>query len=78
MDIVNGVLEWFADRLGMNNCRKVQLEFLEEIVRCLRGNGKIAIAIENRWHIGFLIGETPHGEARFVIVLPRIMARVVN
>lgn len=76
--IVNGVLEWIADRPDKRKCIVIQRVFLKEIRRCLSGNGKIAIAIENRWSLGFLFGQSPHGEPPFVALLPRLLARFIT
>lgn len=37
-----------------------------------------AVAIENRWYLGYFLGESPHGEPPFLSVLPRLLARVLN
>lgn len=76
--VVNGVLEWVAcddDPLRRDSSpRDVQVEFLRGMLRLLRQRGRIAIAIENRFHFANFRGGRPHGEPAYAAILPRRIA----
>jgi len=73
--VLNGVLEWVAsddDPIRRDsNPRDVQIEFLRSMLRVLRQRGRIAIAIENRFHFENFRGSRPHGEPAYAAILPR-------
>jgi len=75
---VNGVLEWVAcddDPVRRHSSpRDVQVEFLRGMLRLLRERGRIAIAIENRFHFENFRGGRPHGEPSYAAILPRRIA----
>lgn len=76
--VLNGVLEWAAsddDPVRRHSSpRAVQIDFLRGIQRVLRRRGRVAIAIENRWHLENFRGYRPHGEPSYVPILPRWLA----
>jgi SAM-dependent methyltransferase len=76
--VVNGVLEWIPEASSERSPRDAQLTFLREARRILRPGGAIGVAIENRYFLRHLLGLAPHGEPRFVAVLPRVVAGMVH
>jgi SAM-dependent methyltransferase len=72
--VVNGVLEWIPEAESSLGPRESQLAFLREVRRVLRPNGVVGIAIENRLFLRHFLGGSPHGEAPFVVVMPRWLA----
>jgi len=75
--VVNGVLEWVADFSPEGCPREIQLNFLKDIFRVLKTGGRIGIAIENRAYLRCFLGESPHGEPPFVVLMPRFLANYV-
>lgn len=76
--VLNGTLEWLPRSAPERDPLIVQREALAGCVRLLRPGGKLCLAIENRYHLNFLLGRTPHGESPFTPVLPRPLARAVQ
>jgi len=80
--VVNGVLEWaaFGDtpEAKAGTPRDVQVAFLEAVRSALRPGGRIGIAIENRLHVEYFRGASPHGELPYVAVMPRPLADAVT
>lgn len=76
--VVNGVLEWVAsddDPVRRDSSpRDVQVDFLRGMLRLLRPRGRIAVAIENRFHFENFRGGRPHGEPAYAAILPRRLA----
>jgi len=80
--VVNGVLEWVAfgdtPEAKAGTPREVQVAFLRAVRSVLRPGGRIGIAIENRFHVEYLRGASPHGELPYVAVMPRPLADAVT
>jgi len=76
--VLNGALEWLPRSAPDRDPQEVQREALAACVQLLRPGGKLCLAIENRYHLNFLLGKTPHGEQPFTPVLPRPLAQAVQ
>ncbi len=74
--IMNGVLEWVAiNQTG--EPRAVQREVLKRIRRWLRPEGRLYVAIENRFGFGAFRGELDHSGLPYTSLMPRPLARWV-
>jgi SAM-dependent methyltransferase len=73
--VCNGVLEWVGI---MNNTarppREVQLSFLQEVKRVLSDKGCLYIGIENRFSLGYMLGQPDHSGLRYTSLIPRGVA----
>lgn len=92
--IVNGVLEWVPETIEVvvdeyletkqeapkAKCpRLVQLEFLQNIRNGLNDQGKLYLAIENRYDYKMFFGEKdPHSGLLFTSILPKQIANVIS
>jgi SAM-dependent methyltransferase len=72
--VCNGVLEWIGMMNTEQNPRKTQLEFLCELKRVLKEDGKIYIGIENRLGLNLILGAKDHSGIRYTSLMPRFMA----
>ncbi len=72
--IMNGVLEWVALSFE-GNPMQVQLNYLQEIRRILKREGKLYLAIENRYNYRYFLGKPDdHSGLLFGSILPRRIA----
>jgi hypothetical protein len=92
--VVNGVLEWIPEEniielksyYGKRSQKKyssdpyhTQLNFLKIVKNNLQANGKIYLAIENRFDVRSVIGgKDPHANIRFTSILPRNCANLLS
>lgn len=92
--LVNGVLEWIAEEGDIElknyygrhqpkhyagNPRKQQLSFLKTVHQNLSANGKLYLAIENRFDFKMFFGcPDPHANLLFVSFLPRKIANWIS
>lgn len=77
--IVNGLLEWIGLSDEVTPPRELQLNFLNEVRRVLKPEGKLFIGIENRTGVQFFMGSEDHSGLRFTSLMPRWLAgRVVR
>lgn len=92
--IVNGVMEWIPETNEIivdeylekskrspsgQNPREIQLKFLKGIKQGLRKNGKIYLAIENRYDYKMFFGEEdPHSGLLFTTILPKSFANIIS
>ncbi len=92
--IVNGVLEWIPEEgpvelkkfYGKRCSRKYscgprqqQLAFLKKVYENLNNNGKLYLAIENRFDFKMFLGaKDPHANLQFVSFLPRKIADIIS
>jgi ubiquinone/menaquinone biosynthesis C-methylase UbiE/uncharacterized protein YbaR (Trm112 family) len=75
--VLNGVLEW----IGLSDPNQkpdiLQEQFLYEIARILKSNGKIYLGIENRFSLLYFLGEKDHSGLPFTSLVPRPMANQI-
>src|SRR5205807_9325678 len=92
--IVNGVLEWIPEEgkvelkqfFGQRMYRSynsdpgtLQLSFLRKVCENLAADGKLYLAIENRFDYKMFFGaKDPHANLRFTTVLPRKVANWIS
>lgn len=76
MDLVvlNGILEWAGLCDPDQDPRDLQIQFLREIGRVLKPDGKIYLGIENRIGMLYWMGQKDHGGLRFTSLVPRRLA----
>jgi ubiquinone/menaquinone biosynthesis C-methylase UbiE len=72
--VCNGVLEWVAAMNTARPPREVQLSFLREVKRILSDKGCLYLGIENRFSIGFILGQRDHSGLRYTSLVPRSVA----
>jgi len=74
--ILNGVLEWIPTTMaGDADPRDVQVRFLRELARVTKPDGRICIAIENRFGLKYWMrAPDEHTQLRFITLLPRWLA----
>jgi ubiquinone/menaquinone biosynthesis C-methylase UbiE len=76
--VLNGVLEWVPYSYREMNPRKAQTLVLKDLRRLLKPGGSISVGIENRFGIGFFLGNADcHNGVRFVTILPRLIAHAI-
>lgn len=64
---------------GRRNPRRVQLEFLREVVRVLRPEGQLFVGIENRYARKYFRGEPDnHSRLKFASLLPRTASHIYS
>jgi SAM-dependent methyltransferase len=79
MAVVIGVLEWVPSSYPKDDPEDLQFETLKEIRRVLKENGKLLLAIENRYYLGYWLGRIDHHTGlRFVPLLPRKLASFIS
>lgn len=92
--LVNGVLEWipeegpielktywgkYKSKKYSNNPKQQQIDFLKKIHQNLNTNGKLYLAIENRFDFKMFFGvNDPHANILFVSFLPRKIADLIS
>lgn len=92
--VVNGVLEWIPEEGSINlrayygkyasktysiNPKYKQLQFLKSVHQSLSSNGKIYLAIENRFDFKMFLGaKDPHANLLFTSLLPRKVADLIS
>jgi SAM-dependent methyltransferase len=92
--VVNGVLEWIPEEGPIElkayygkHCSKdyskspeeQQIAFLKKVHKNLNENGKIYLAIENRYDFKMFLGiNDPHSPLRFTSILPRTIASIIS
>lgn len=92
--IVNGVLEWIPETAAVvvdeyldqgekvpetESPRLVQLEFLKSIYKGLKHDGRLYLAIENRYDYKMFFGEKdPHSGLLMTSILPKPMANLIS
>ncbi len=76
--IVNGLLEWIPSTKTDSAPKKAQIDFLQSVFHKLRRNGKVVIAIENRFYYRHIFGQKkPHNDIKFTTVLPRFLSNLI-
>ena len=91
--IVNGVLEWIPETIEVvvdeyletkqkapkaQSPRLVQLEFLKNVRNGLKDQGKLYLAIENRYDYKMFFGEKdPHSGLLLTSILPKPIANII-
>ena len=93
--IVNGVLEWipevgdielnkyFGKKVAKDyagqNPQKAQSLFLKQVNECLKVEGRLMLAIENRFDYTHFFGKPdPHNNLLFTAILPRKLADIIS
>ena len=76
LGVANGVLEWVAV-MRENSPRNVQVQFLQEILRCLKPGGCLFIGSENRFGLQYWLGNRDHTSLRFTSLLPRRISDLI-
>lgn len=93
--VVNGVLEWIpevgdielnkyygkkvAKDYAEQNPQKAQSLFLKQVNECLKGEGRLMLAIENRFDYTHFFGKPdPHSNLLFTAILPRKLANLIS
>ena len=92
--IVNGVLEWVPEiedielknywykkisRKSYGNPRKIQFDFLKNINEGLTDDGRLMLAIENRYDYKMFFGtRDPHTGTMFTTIVPRWVANIIS
>ena len=72
--VVNGVLEWVGEWDVTVDPRTVQINFLKKICRLLKQDGRLLVGIENRFGLGFLLGQLDHSGIPYTSLVPRPVA----
>jgi len=73
------VLEWMGDAQPEANGLETQKSVLGKIRRTLKPNGKLYLAIENRFGFTYFLGKPDeHTNLRFVTLLPRGLADIYS
>lgn len=92
--IVNGVLEWIpekgkielkqyygkeAEKTYSHNPKDMQIAFLRKVYSNLNTEGKLYLAIENRYDFKMFLGiKDPHANLMFTSILPRKVANFIS
>ena len=92
--IVNGVLEWVPEiedveladywykkisRKSFGNPKKIQTNFLKNIHNSLKNDGRLLLAIENRYDYKMFFGtKDPHTGMMFTTILPKNIANIIS
>jgi len=71
--VLSGVLEWVGAAKLDENPFVLQMKFLAQIRRVLKGDGFLYMAIENRWFPDYFYRD-PHSKLRYTAHLPRFIA----
>jgi ubiquinone/menaquinone biosynthesis C-methylase UbiE len=72
--VVNGVLEWVGEWDLTVYPRTVQINFLKQISGLLKDDGVLVVGIENRFALGFFLGNRDHSGIPYTSLVPRLMA----
>ena len=75
--IMNGVLEYLGVNSYGQDPEELQINALKEAKRVLKQDGKLYVAIENRWYPIYLLKDVHSGLA-FVTMLPRKIASLYS
>ena len=75
--IMNGVLEWLGINADGEDPKSIQEKGLRECARVLKKEGKLYLAIENRWYPKYLLRD-PHAHLPAVDFLPRSVANLIS
>ncbi len=73
--IFNGVLEWVG-LAGTRDPHRMQMEVLRRSFEILKPDGRVLIAIENRWGGPSFLGAKDHSGLAFTNLMPRWLADV--
>ena len=93
--IVNGVLEWIGEtnqvvvnkylnerkknNFDRTNPGQIQKKFLKKIFNALKKNGKMYLAIENRYDYKMFLGlKDPHNGTLFTTILPKSISNIIS
>ena len=77
--VLNGVLEWVGTFSNEHPPEHLQETALREIMRVLRPEGTLFLAIENRYGLQYFLGyKEEHTALRFISLLPRRLARLYH
>ena len=77
--VLNGVLEWVGTFSDEHPPEQLQETALREIVRVLRPQGTLFLAIENRYGLQYFLGyKEEHIGLRFISLLPRWLANAYH
>ena len=92
--IVNGVLEWIpekgkielkqyygkeSEKAYSHNPKDMQIAFLRKVYSNLNAEGKLYLAIENRYDFKMFLGvKDPHANLMFTSILPRKIANFIS
>lgn len=72
--ILNGILEWVPKTVGatFETTLGTQLDFMKSMCRLLNPNGRIFLAIENRFALKYLMGyPEDHTNIKYLSIMPR-------
>ena len=59
--------------------REMQISFLKKIYESLKKEGQLLLAIENKLHYGYLLGQPdPHVNLKFTTFLPRNLSNIIS
>ena len=72
--VMNGVLEWTGVSSHEKNPFIAQKKALKSAYRCLKKNGVLYLAIENRFGYNYFLGAQDHNGLCFVGLMPRRLA----
>ena len=92
--IVNGVLEWVPETSEVdlnqfftskslktntkNNPKVIQKSFLKKVYNSLNTDGKLLLAIENRYDYKYFLGfKDPHAQTLFTTILPKKLVSIL-
>jgi ubiquinone/menaquinone biosynthesis C-methylase UbiE len=74
-----GILRWIGDAQPEVNAMETQKSALNKIWRVLKSDGKLYLAIENRFGFTYCLGKPEeHTGLRFITMLPRSLANVYS
>lgn len=77
--LIIGVLEWVPFSYPNFSPEHLQLKVLNEVYRILNKKGKLLLAIENRYYLGYWFGRIDHHSGLpFVPILPRRVASFLS
>lgn len=72
--VLNGVLEWIGSARTDLPVEDIREKALREIKRVLKPDGRLYIAIENRYSLLYFLGATDHHGLPFTSIVPRFLA----
>ena len=77
--VLNGVLEWVGTFSDEHPPEHLQETALRQIMRVLRPEGTLFLAIENRYGLQYFLGyKEEHTALRFISLLPRWLAKLYH